>query len=147
MTRVAVVVEILGVSQHDVLAHKCKSLVEHLPHAGQFTRVGDVVFFTALTAVVFIWKTDFSFLRGILAVGGMVAMGVIVVSLIFGFDLGVLFSAVMVVFASATVLYKTSNVLHHYRTDQHVAAALGLFSSVALLFWYILRIVMATSRS
>jgi FtsH-binding integral membrane protein len=31
------------------------------------------------------------------------------------------------------------------RTDQHVAAALMLFSSVATLFWWILRILMAFS--
>lgn len=103
--------------------------------------------FAALTAVVFIWKTDFSWLRGALVIGGFIAMGVIVASILFGFNLGVLFSAVMVAFASGAVLYNTSNILHHYRTDQHVSAALGLFSAVALLFWYILRIVMAAQRN
>jgi len=29
-------------------------------------------------------------------------------------------------------------VLHHYPEDRYVAAALELFSSVALFFWYIL---------
>jgi FtsH-binding integral membrane protein len=33
--------------------------------------------------------------------------------------------------------------LHHYRTDQHVAAALALFASVALLFWYVLQLFWA----
>ena len=103
--------------------------------------------FAALTAVVFIWKADFSWMRGVLAIGGLVAMGVIVASILFGFNLGVLFSALMVAFASGTVLYKTSAILHQYRTDQHVSAALGLFASVALLFWYILRIVMAAQRN
>jgi FtsH-binding integral membrane protein len=102
--------------------------------------------FAALTAVVFIWKADFSFLRGVIAVSGMVAMGLIGASLLFGFNLGVIFSGAMVAFASMTVLYKTSNILRVYRTDQHVAAALGLFASVALLFWYILQIVLSTSR-
>jgi FtsH-binding integral membrane protein len=32
--------------------------------------------------------------------------------------------------------------LHHYRTDQYVAAALALFASVALLFWYVLQLFM-----
>ena len=48
--------------------------------------------------------------------------------------------------AGARILYDTSNVLHHYRTDQHVAAALELFSSVALLFWYVMRIFLASRR-
>jgi FtsH-binding integral membrane protein len=38
-------------------------------------------------------------------------------------------------------------VLHHYRVGQHVAASLALFASVALLFWYILQLLMSlTSR-
>jgi FtsH-binding integral membrane protein len=51
----------------------------------------------------------------------------------------------MVALASGAILYNTSNILHHYRTDQHVAAALALFAAVALLFWYILQIIMRTS--
>jgi len=58
---------------------------------------------------------------------------------------GIIFSAIMVLFASAAILYDTSQVLHHYRTNQHVAASLSLFASVALLFWYVLRIVMSLS--
>ncbi|MCB1317091.1 MAG: Bax inhibitor-1 family protein, partial [Leptospiraceae bacterium] len=53
----------------------------------------------------------------------------------------------MVLFASGMILYTTSNVLHHYHPTQHVAASLALFASVALLFWYILRIVLAFSRN
>jgi len=96
--------------------------------------------FLGLTAVVFISKKDFSFLGPILAVGGFVALGFIVSGILFGFSLGSVFAFAMVAFAGGAILYDTSNVLHHYRTDQHVAAALGLFASVALLFWYILRI-------
>jgi hypothetical protein len=44
----------------------------------------------------------------------------------------------MVALLSASILYQTSNIVHHYRTDQYVAASLGLFASVATLFWYIL---------
>jgi FtsH-binding integral membrane protein len=43
-------------------------------------------------------------------------------------------------------LYDTSNVLHRYRTEQYVAASLALFASVALLFWYILRLMMSMRR-
>ena len=51
----------------------------------------------------------------------------------------------MIGFACGYILYDTSNILHHYRTDQHVAASLALFASVALLFWYVLRLLMALS--
>jgi FtsH-binding integral membrane protein len=112
-----------------------------IPMAGMITGV----LFTGLTATVFLTRKDFSWMRSILAIGGFVAMGVIATSVIFGFSLGIIFAAIMVVFASAAILYDTSQVLRHYRADQHVAAALSLFASVALLFWYVLRIVMSLS--
>ncbi|MEO0457469.1 MAG: Bax inhibitor-1 family protein [Cyanobacteria bacterium P01_A01_bin.114] len=102
--------------------------------------------FAGLTAIVFTTGKDFSFLGGILKIGGMVAMGLIVASLIFGFSLGVFFAFVMVAFASAAILYQTSRIMKHYATHQYVAASLQLFSSVMLLFWYVLRIVMSSRR-
>ncbi len=96
--------------------------------------------FLGLTLVAFVSGADFSFLRGFLLIGGLVALGLIVASILIGFTLGLVFSACMVVFAAAAILYQTSNVARHYRTDQHVAAALALFAAVALLFWYVLRI-------
>ncbi|MFN6964158.1 MAG: Bax inhibitor-1 family protein [Pyrinomonadaceae bacterium] len=96
--------------------------------------------FLGITATVLLTRSDFSFLGPILAIGGFAAMGFIVASLIFGFTLGNVFAFVMVAFAGSAILYQTSNVLHRFRTDQHVAASLVLFASVALLFWYILRI-------
>ena len=100
--------------------------------------------FAGLTAVVFLTRKDFSFLYPILAVGFFVSLGFILASLLFGFTLGNLFSYFMVLFAGGAILYDTSNILHRYRTDQHVAASLSLFASVALLFWYILRIFMSS---
>jgi FtsH-binding integral membrane protein len=96
--------------------------------------------FLGITATVFITKSDFSFLGPIIAIGGFAALGFIVASAIFGFTLGNVFAFVMVAFAGTAILYETSNVLHRFNTNQHVAASLTLFASVALLFWYILRI-------
>ncbi len=96
-----------------------------------------------LTAVVVLTRTDFSFLRSALTIGGFVALGLIVASIVFGFSLGILFAAAMVAFASGSILYNTSNIMRTYRTDQPVAAALSLFASIALLFWYVVSI---TSR-
>ena len=113
-----------------------------IPTAGILT----LAIFGGLTASVFVTKKDYSFLRPILAMSTFIVLGIIVASCLLGFSLGMLFSFAMVGLASAFILYDTSNVLLHYRTDQHVGAALELFASVALLFWYILRIVMASSR-
>jgi len=102
-----------------------------------------LVVFAGLTVSVFVTKKDFSFLRTGLMIAGFLAMGLIVAAILFGFNLGLLFSVAMAALAAGYVLYYTSNVLHHYNPNQHVAAALALFSAIALLFWYILRIFMS----
>ena len=51
------------------------------------------------------------------------------------------FSVAMIGLAGASILYDNSNVLHHYPEDRYVGAALELFASVALLFWYVLRLL------
>ncbi len=96
--------------------------------------------FGLLTAIAFMTRKDFSFLRTVLFWGGAMAFVAIIASFIFGFQLGVWFSVAMIAFAGAAILYDTSNVLHHYPEDRYVGAALGLFASVALMFWYVLRL-------
>ncbi|MDR2364246.1 MAG: Bax inhibitor-1 family protein [Zoogloeaceae bacterium] len=86
-------------------------------------------------------KKDFSFLGGILRISGLVAIGAIVASVIFGFSLGIWFSALMIVFAGGCVLYDTSVILRYYPLDRPAGAALHLFASIALLLWYVLRFV------
>ena len=112
-----------------------------IPVAGIMT----LAIFGGLTAAVFITRRDFSFLGPILAIGSMLALGFIIAAILFQFSLGLVFCFAVVALACGYILYDTSNVLHRYRTDQHVAAALALFASVALLFYYILRILMMTS--
>ena len=73
---------------------------------------------TGLTAVV-ATRTAFSFLRS---------------------------APAMATIAGASVLCHTSGILRTYRTDQPLAAALALFASVALLFWYLLQIVAGNRR-
>lgn len=118
-----------------------KFVPEAIPAAGLIT----AVVFGGLTAIVFMTRADFSFLRTALMIGGIASIGVVVAAYFFGFNLGVFFSGAMILFACGYILYDTSNVLHNYRVGQHVAAALALFASVALLFYYVLRLVMALS--
>jgi FtsH-binding integral membrane protein len=122
--------------------------------------------FGGLTITAFVTrKEDFSFLAPILSVGSMIALGLIVVAIYVGFDGGVLFAAAMVALISGYILYYTSNVkhhnrtdqhvaallldpgvppiptMHHYRTDQHVAAALALFAAGATLIWIMIGLI------
>jgi hypothetical protein len=112
----------------------------HLPlQAGILT----LAVFGGLTAAVFVSGKDFSFLGPVLWVCSLLALGLVFAAVIGGFSLGLVFSFAMVALAAGFIIYDTSNIMHHYRTDQHVAASLALFASVALLFWYILRIFMS----
>jgi FtsH-binding integral membrane protein len=111
-----------------------------IPTAGILT----VLVFSGLTAGVFITRKDFSFLGGFLWIAGFLAMGVIVCAILFGFGLGMWFSLAMIALASLYILYYTSNVMLNYHTSQYVAAALALFAAVAMLFFYILRLLMAS---
>jgi FtsH-binding integral membrane protein len=113
-----------------------------IPTAGILT----LAVFGGLTLSVFVTRKDYSGLRPILCVGSLIALGVIVAACVIqSFTLGLFFSFAMVALMSGYILYYTSQVMLHFRTDQPVAAALELFAAVATLFWYILRIVMAFS--
>ncbi len=102
-----------------------------------------LVGFASLTGLVFATRKDFSFLRGMLMWGGIVAIVLIVGGVLFGFQLGTFFSVAMVALAGAAILYDTSNIMLRYPQDRYVAASLELFASVALMFWYVLRILMS----
>jgi len=106
--------------------------------AGLMTAIG----FGGLTAIALTTRKDFSFLGGLLKWGFVVALLAIVGAVLFGFQLGMWFSVAMVGLAGAAILRDTSNVLLNFPEDRYVAAALQLFASVALLFWYLLRIYM-----
>jgi uncharacterized protein len=110
--------------------------------AGLLTAVG----FAGLTAIAFISRKDFSFLSALLKWAFVVALLAIVGSVLFGFELGTWFSVAMVGLAGAAILRDTSNIIHHFPDDRYVAAAMQLFASVALMFWYLIRLFMAARR-
>ncbi|WP_029292953.1 Bax inhibitor-1/YccA family protein [Chryseobacterium hispalense] len=102
-----------------------------------------IAMFAGISFVAFTSKRDFSFLRNIIVIGGFISLGLIVGGMLFGFNLGLWFSVGMVILASATILYQTSKLKDSYSTNQYVGAALQLFASIMLLFWYILSILMS----
>jgi FtsH-binding integral membrane protein len=129
-------------------------LVMHLLPPDQVTHllvqagVLTLCLFGGLTAVAFITRKDFSFLGPILAIASFLTIGLVILGAIFSFSLGLWFAFAMVALASGFILYDTSNVLHRFRTDMHVAASLELFASVAFLLYYIIIILLSrNSRS
>ena len=99
--------------------------------------------FTGLSAVVLFTKKDFSFLKTGLTIGFFIAIGLIIAGTIFGFNLGLWFSVAMCLLAGGSILYQTSNLVKKYGVEDYIPAALGLFASLMLLFWYILSIFMS----
>ena len=102
-----------------------------------------LVGFSALTAIVFVTRKDFSFLRTVLVWASFAALGFIVAGVLFGFSGGVIFPILMIALAGGWILYDTSNVMLHFPEDRYVGASLQLFASVALMFWYVLLLFMS----
>jgi FtsH-binding integral membrane protein len=99
--------------------------------------------FSGLTAVVFVTKKDFSFLKSALTIGFFIAIGLIIAGALFGFDLGLWFSVGMCLLAAGAILYQTSNLINNYTNEQYIPAAIGLFASLMLLFWYVIQIFLS----
>jgi FtsH-binding integral membrane protein len=99
--------------------------------------------FIGLTATVFLTKKDFSFMRGALTVGAFAVLGVIIASMIFGFQLGALFCGAVILLMAGYILFQTSLVMREFPPSYHVAAALMLFSTIATLFWYVLQLLIS----
>ena len=97
--------------------------------------------FVGLTLTVFITKKDFSFLRGILMVATFAILGVAIASMIFGFQMGAIWFALVIILMAGYILYETSAIMRDFPPTYHVAAALMLFASVATLFIYVLRLL------
>lgn len=112
----------------------------YAPGAIRSAAVVTAIGFGSLTFIAFRTRRDFSFLRSLLMWGFVIAMILIVAAVLWGLQLGTWFAVAMIAFAGGAILYDTSNVLHHYPEDRYVAAALQLFSAVALMFWYVLSI-------
>jgi FtsH-binding integral membrane protein len=135
----------LYVAAQSVILVPMLCIAQHVGGAEMITSAATATagLFALLTVTVFVTRKDFSFLRSVCIFGGLAAMGFIFTAVMFGFTIGPIFMYLMIALACCYILYDTSNVLHHYRIGQHVAAALALFASVVLLFWYILQLFMS----
>jgi len=120
-------------------------VAEHYSGGGviQSAAVVTLAGFVGLTAIVFYTRKDFSFLGAMLKFAGIMALVAIAAAVLFGFELGTWFSVLMILVAGGAILYDTSNILRYYPNDRYVGASLELFASVALMFWYVLRLFMS----
>ena len=101
--------------------------------------------FGGLTAVGLFTRKDLSPLRPLLTWGGVVALLLILGAVLFGLNLGTWFSVAMIGLAGGSILFQTQQIMRNYPEWAYVGAAVQLFGSVMLLFWYVLRLVSGRS--
>ena len=106
--------------------------------AGQYAVGGFVV----LSVIAHRSSRDFTWLGASLRWFGILALAGIALAVLTGFQLGTWFSLAMIGFAGAAILYETQVILRETPPGRETVAAMALFSSLALLFWYVLRLFM-----
>jgi FtsH-binding integral membrane protein len=106
--------------------------------AGQYSIAGFVI----LSVIAHRSARDFTWLGATLRWFGVLALVAIVIAVVTGSDLGTWFSLAMIGFAGAAILYETQVILRETPPGRETVAAMALFSSLALMFWYVLRLLM-----
>ena len=106
--------------------------------AGQYAIGGFVV----LSVIAHRSSRDFTWLGASLRWFGILALAGIALAVLTGSQLGTWFSLAMIGFAGAAILYETQVILRETPPGRETVAAMALFSSLALLFWYVLRLFM-----
>ena len=106
--------------------------------AGQYAVGGFII----LSVIAHRSARDFTWLGATLRWFGVLALVAIVLSVVTGATLGTWFSLAMIGFAGAAILFETQVILRETPPGRETVAAMALFSSLALLFWYVLRLLM-----
>jgi FtsH-binding integral membrane protein len=102
-----------------------------------------VVIFGALTAYVFVTKKDFSFMGGMLCVGG-IGLFIAILANAFWFQsagIGYWIAWISLFLFSGFVLYDTSQIIHRHDPKSYCAAALDLFIDFYMIFMSLLQIL------
>lgn len=115
----------------------------YFPSAIMNAAVTTAALVAGLTYIAFTTKKDFSFLGPYIKMAMFVGIGTVLAGVLFNFNIGTFGIGLFVMLAAACVLYSTSNIIHVYREHQHVAAALGLFASIAFMFRFVLQLFMS----
>lgn len=103
------------------------------------------VTFVGLSAVALITRKDFSFLSNFIMAGAIVLILAMVVAMVFNISgLALAVSAGFVLFASAVILFETSQVIHGGQ-DNYILATISLYVAIYNLFISLLSLLGLTS--
>lgn len=98
--------------------------------------------FIGLSAVALITRKDFSFLGNFLLAGAIVLILAMVAALVFNIPtLSLAVSAGFVLFASAAILFQTSEIVHRAGETNYILATITLYVSIYNLFISLLSIL------
>ncbi len=102
---------------------------------------GTGAIFLGLSGYALTTRKDFSFMGGFIAVGILVAFGVMLLNLFMGIPaLALAVSAVVIMLMSGFILYQTSAMIHGGETN-YISATAGLFISILNIFTSLLHIL------
>ncbi len=94
--------------------------------------------FATLSASVFITRKDFSFMRAGLLFAGTALLGLILLHMLFGLNLGAWFTGATIGLLCMYLLYETSKLIYRENDEDDIDSAIELFATFSTLFIYIL---------
>jgi FtsH-binding integral membrane protein len=95
-----------------------------------------------LTLAVQFTRVDFSFLRIVIVVGSICAIGAIIMFSIMGINPGTWFALAMILLMATVILYQTHQIKNSCSTEDYVMAAFILFSAFVTLLFYVIQFFM-----
>lgn len=110
-------------------------------------QAGGLVFLTVLGMVAYLWSgpEDLSLLKSALSVLFLPMLGLMAISFFFpvGGTLGVVFSGLFVLVSAGALLYALNTVMHGMSVHESTAGAFYISTSIVVLFWNILSLLMS----
>ncbi len=95
-----------------------------------------------LTLAVQLTQVDFSFLRIVITIGSICAIGAVIMFTIMGINPGTWFALAMILLMATVILYQTHVIKNQCSTEDYVIAAFILFSAFVTLLWYVIQFFM-----
>lgn len=104
--------------------------------------------FGGLTAFTLASKRDFSFMGGFLSMATMILLGIALLSLFFGgFNMGLLWSAIVIVIFGGWVVYHTDQIKQHLPLNGYVFGATMLFIDFVVILRQVVWILMSLANN
>ncbi len=130
---------LLGYNTGPIITH-----ILHINNGNQllfFALLITGITFSALSLYAIITKKNFQFLTGFLLIGAVIILSLIIINVFFNFHiLELILSGLIILFASAMILYTTNNIINGTETS-YVSATVTLYLQIYNIFISLLNII------